>query len=390
MLFFRYREYKTKIWGKHRLNIGIDGRSGMGVMCGFMRHIMLLLKGLTLTKTHHQFLLFSDGRMSCYSKIFPSVKIKMPRLGKIPADFIRRDQLSLPELLEKKKINLFHGAGFPIPCSRLDGCRFILTVHDVIPWLNIDVQDKFSRGSQEYMRKWLAISMRKADAIIAVSETTKRDLMKFFDLPARKLRVVYNYVDPYFRFVPDKRAIRRVLKEKMGIEGEFVLNVSNISPRKNIETLIRAHEQIRLRNKKCQLIIVGAFSRQKPFKKYPGVVFTGTIPDLLLLYLYNSASVMVYPSIYEGFGYPPLEAMACGTPVITAQCGALPEILGDAGCFFANKDVSGLARKIVEVIENTALRYEMIQKGFSRVQLFSQRSYVAQIMRLYQDINSEI
>jgi len=306
----------------------------------------------------------------------------------VPKDCVRWEQFLLPDAILREKLAIYHGLCLPIPCVPIKGCKFILTLHDIIPWMTLDDESRFDVGWNRHLRKWLGLSLKKADIIVAVSEKTKSDILRISDLKPEKIRVVYNCVDPYFQRISNKTQMRQLVKAKLGLEGKFLLSVSYIRRRKNVETLINAyHRFCKLEKRPLKLVIVG---NHKDFgiknQVSSEIIFTGVISDQLLRCLYNLADVFIYPSSYEGFGYPPLEAMACGTPVIVSSGGALPEIVGDAAFILKRNTASDLYQAINKVFGDNTLRKNLMAKGLVRIKRFSWKKQASEMLRLYEEV----
>lgn len=238
------------------------------------------------------------------------------------------------------------------------------------------------------MQKWLPLSLRRADIIIAISKSAKNDAVRLFSIPPNKIKVIYPGVTGFFRKLPYANRMRQTVQQYLGINGPFILNCNVISPRKNIETLIQAFQHLQRKKKiKHTLIVVGNTDFYKPkVNNSHNIIFTGNISDRLLLYLYNLADLFVYPSLYEGFGYPPLEAMACGTPVITSNRSSLSEVVGKKGVTVDPRDTQRLSQCMFNILEDKDLRAKMIKNGFERVKYFSEKNQASQTLAVYENL----
>jgi len=242
-----------------------------------------------------------------------------------------------------------------------------------------------------YLRTLLPKSIKNADMIIAVSENTKKDIINCFNISSDKIQVVYEGVDDFFKIINDKGRLEQVRK-KYNISKDFILNVSMITPRKNLITLIKAFKLLRdSKNIKCQLVIAGGkgwwyedvFKTVSALRLEDEVIFTGYVPDEDLLYLYNAATLFAYPSLYEGFGLPILEAMSCGCPVVASNVSSIPEVCEDAALMINPKDVEELSQAMYKLIIEGSLRQMLIKKGLERVKQFSWRKTAEQTLEIY-------
>lgn len=370
------------------MRIGLDGRLfDTQIPSGGKRHLECLMANLSLLNKKHSFYLFSNRRIrGKYPDSFKQPLIKIP-LSPVKTHMISWEQFLLPDALSKYKIDVYHSILLPIPCGVESRCKFVISFLDATAWMGVD-KSTFSDEFISYLKKWIPPSLKKADKVIANSKSAKRDIIKMFSIPSSKIRVIYPEFINSFRVLSNKDNARKTIKHKLGINGPFILNCNVLSPRKNVETLIRAFKHLKAKRKiKHKLVIVGSNIYYKLSVKNPkDIIFTGSVSDRLLLYLYNLADLFVYPSIYEGFGYPPLEAMACGIPVISSNAPSLMEVVGKNGIVFKPLDYRRLSDLMLNVIEDRNLRAEMVKNGFARVRYFSQKRQAAQTLAVYEEV----
>jgi glycosyltransferase involved in cell wall biosynthesis len=256
---------------------------------------------------------------------------------------------------------LFFGAG---------GARIVSTVHDIIP---ITYPQNSSTLDTLIYTRWLPYKLPHNDAVITVSDYSKRDIAAHWRIAPERIHVVPNGVRADFRPVPEGEA-RALLARDYGITGRYLLYVGNLTQRKNLESLLRAFPAIRASFPDVRLVIVGPSTfRQTPvgalaesFGIMDAVTVTGAVADSALPSFYSAAEAFVFPSLYEGFGLPPLEAMACGAPVIAANATSLPEVVGDAGVLFDPHDVGALTDAVTRVLSDAALRRDLRARGIAR------------------------
>jgi len=262
----------------------------------------------------------------------------------------------------------------------------IITVHDirqrVFPEFNIETLLSYL---------FLQSSLKSADKIIAVSNSTKNDLINYFHVPANKIQVIYEAADQKFRQLNHDEI--NFVKQKYGLNFPFILYVGNLSKHKNIPNLIKALYNIKQMDCPHKLVIAGKkkwkyeeiFDVIDKLGLHDEVIFTGYVPEEDLPGLYNAATLFVYPSLYEGFGLPPLEAMACGCPVITSNTSSLPEVVGDAGIMVDPHDVDELSNVMMKVLSDNILRKELITKGLNRSKMFSWEKCAKETISLYKE-----
>jgi glycosyltransferase involved in cell wall biosynthesis len=270
-----------------------------------------------------------------------------------------------------------------MPCKY----RNVITICDVTPLL--------FPGTHGRMNVWhhrfaLPEILRRADRIVTISECSKRDIVRMYGVAAEKVTVTLLAADERFRLNPAGAPGTAVAE----LPRPYILNVGTLEPRKNLDGLLRAFAAARRQGLSQALVITGARgwgkSRLAPLVAELGiadaVVFTGFVEDGDLPHLYAGADFFVYPSLYEGFGLPPLEAMACGTPVVTANCSSLPEVTGDAALLVDPRSEAELAAAMLRLAGDLDLRQDLRQRGLARAAEFSWAKTVATTWQVYQEV----
>lgn len=300
-------------------------------------------------------------------------------------------QISVPGLLKQNNIDLFHGTMSVLPL--FSNVPSVITIYDMV----LEIFPKTM-----HWKNWLPLkllmraSAKKASRIIAISENTKRDIVKFLGVPCEKIKVIYLGVDKPFS--PVEKEDDSDILCKYGLTPGFLLNVGTIEPRKNLLRLLKAYKMVVSDNGLMLKLVVagghgwlnkGIYEEVNLLGLSENVVFTGYVPDSELPALYRSASAFVYPSLYEGFGLPPLEAMACGTPVISSNVSSIPEVVGDAGILVDPYRPEEIARAICTVLENSDLRDRLKREGLARAGLFTWDKTARETIKLYQEIIDE-
>ncbi len=275
---------------------------------------------------------------------------------------------------------------------------YIVTVHDLIRYFDLKGYSTYIHRPNLRDRLYLHMDyagIRRATAIIAISETTKRDIVRHLGYPAERIFVVYHGVDhDLFRPV-----------EERPLEEPYVLFVGSEHPRKNLPALLRAFKMVKdsdRRFRHLKLVKVGAAGgREAPFRQRTlaamaevgldgDVVFVEGVPDHQLPAYYSGAEVLVNPSLYEGFGFPPVEAMACGCPVIVSSAGALPEVVGDAALVVDPNDPQALAEAIRQVLTDSSLRHRLVTAGLRRAAQFSWERCARETEQVYERVEAEL
>ena len=252
--------------------------------------------------------------------------------------------------------------------------RQVCTIHDLIP---LDQPQWFSRRFASWYRWLLPRLAARARHLIAVSEFTKRRVVELLGVASEKVSVILHGVDE--RFFPQPEEDISIMRKLLGIQSPaYLLYVGNLEPRKNLRRLLEAWAEAQRRvPDEVELVVAGAKGSSLVFNTVslgnipPRVQFTGYVPDEYLPALYSGAVALVYPSLYEGFGFPPLEAMACGVPVVTSGTTSLPEVVGNAAVLVDPEDVHSIAEGIAQIASSASMRDALRQRGFERMRKFT-------------------
>jgi glycosyltransferase involved in cell wall biosynthesis len=301
------------------------------------------------------------------------------------------EQFKIPWALKREGVTLFHAPHYVLP--PLVQCRSVVTIHDVIHLMF--PQYLPNRVAFSYAKWSITQAAQRATRVMTVSESSKRDILRFVDTEPDKIDVIYNAYDERFAMEPREEDVVRV-RERYQLTDEFVLYAGNVKPHKNLERLIDAFALVRQRGlDHLKLVLIGdeiskytALRRavhQHQLHKY--VRFLGYLPEDTLAVMYRLAGVFVFPSLYEGFGLPPLEAMASGTPVVTSNVSSLPEVAGDAAVLVDPYDPQAIAEGIYRVLTDEKLRRDMVHKGIARAGQFSWEQSVRRIRQIYGEVS---
>jgi glycosyltransferase involved in cell wall biosynthesis len=303
-----------------------------------------------------------------------------------------REQFRIPWVLRRERPDVYHAPHYVLPPGVL--CRSVVTIHDCIHLMF--PQYLPNRAAFAYARASMWAAVHRSDRILTVSAASKRDILRLFDVPPEKVVVVYNAIDEHFSAEPSPEHVSRV-RERYQLDHQFVLYVGNIKPHKNLVRLIEAFSRLRQDHGDIKLLIIGDEISKLPalrravhsHKLHKHVRFLGYLKDDTLTVLYRLASVFVFPSLYEGFGLPPLEAMASGTPVVTSNLSSLPEVTGDAAVLVDPYDVGSIEHGIRRVLDDPALAEDLRRKGLRRAREFSWERSVEDTLRVYADVGGK-
>ncbi len=299
----------------------------------------------------------------------------------------------LPLRLRALRADVYHGPAVFLPHVKL-GYRTVVTIHDLVSFL---FPETVPRKYSLYMRLMTRLAVRSADRVIAVSHATKTDLEQVLGVPSGKIVVIHEAVGPEFARPVSPEAVEAVVR-RYGLRRPYCLFVGNLEPRKNLPTLIQAFAEVRRRlaptGRAPQLVLAGTrawfhagiFRAVEQHQLGDDVVFTDYVPLADLPALYAGATCFVFPSLYEGFGLPVLEAMAAGAPVVAARAGSIPEVAGDAALLVDAHTPGELAAAIESVLTDPALRERLVLRGRARAAEFEWNAVARQTLAVYQAV----
>jgi len=366
------------------MRIGIDARLLHYTKAGISQYILRLLEGLAQLQPEDEIVILrsrKDRGEDLRDKPFRSVPLWTPPHN-------RFEQFALRVETARLGLDLLHSPDFIPPFRRR--YKSVITVHDLA---FLRYPQILTRESAHYYSH-IDQAVRSADHIVAVSESTKLDAMSLLGVPEDRVTVIHEAINPRFRPIDDATALEAT-RMKYGLPKRFVLFVGTIEPRKNLTTLLRAIRRIvDQHDPGVGLAVAGQWGwlyddvvethRQL---RLEGIVhFLGHVPFCHLLNLYNAAAVLAYPSHYEGFGLPPLEAMACGTPVVASGTSSMPEVIGDAGLLIDQDNDEELAHALWRVLSDPDLCASLVRRGFERVKDFSERRMAESTLELYRTV----
>ncbi len=320
---------------------------------------------------------------------FPGVKMHLTSLPTArPPVRIFWEQAIQPWSLLRERVELLHSLAFVGPL--ISPCPFVVTVYDLSFLL---FPESFRPWNRLYLSLFTRLSVRKALRVIAISENTRRDLVRILGVEEGKVRVTYCGCDGSMRPLP-RREVEE-FRRKKGLPERFILFLGTIEPRKNLVRLLEAYRK--LRGKGVKLVLAGGLGwGYEPVLRAieelgleGDVLLPGFIPQEEKVYWYNAAEIFVYPSLYEGFGLPPLEAMACGTPVVASSAASLPEVVGDGGILVDPADPEALAGAISALLDSPEERERLREKGLRRAGKFSWEQTARETVSIYREALAE-
>jgi glycosyltransferase involved in cell wall biosynthesis len=300
------------------------------------------------------------------------------------------EQFMIPLAVKREGVTLFHAPHYVLP--PLVRCKSVVTIHDCI---HLMFPQYLPNRAAFWYAKWsITQAAQRATRVMTVSQSSKRDILRFVDTEPAKIDVIYNAYDECFAMEPREEDVVRV-RERYQLHDEFVLYAGNVKPHKNLERLIDAFHLVRKRGlDNLKLVLIGdEISKYTALRRavhhhqlHKYVRFLGYLPEETLAVMYRLAGVFVFPSLYEGFGLPPLEAMASGTPVVTSNVSSLPEVAGDAAVLVDPYSPQAIADGIYAVLTDEKLRREMVLKGIARAGQFSWEQSVRRVRAIYGEV----
>lgn len=370
------------------MKIGIDGRAAKwyrGTGIGTYAHELILNLNNTDAKNHYLVFLPDGSSLNHLNKNFEIEPIKAELMDNF------WDEVSIPNLLDNHNMELYHVPQNGVGLSENISCKKVITLHDIIP---LKMPETVSTRYLEIFNNQLPRIINCCDGIITVSEFSKDDIAKEFNFPRERIYVTHlaaeNIYKPY-----SKLKSLNLIEQKYNINSNYILYVGGLSPRKNILGLIDAFSLINPLNRKgIKLVITGTKGisyekykeRATSLKVLDDVIFTGFIPLEDLPLFYSGAEVLVYPSFYEGFGLPPLEAMACGTPVIASNLTSVPEVCNDSALLIDPYNIDELSSTIERVLNDPLLALKMKELGLARSMNFSWENTAIKTINAYTNI----
>jgi glycosyltransferase involved in cell wall biosynthesis len=354
-----------------------------------------LIKYLAKIDTNNQYILFSygsffknrdKGRLEILKSRIPQQKNFKLVFFRFPSNLKFINERFIPLNILIGKVDIFH-VPYQLYCPFIVGGKKIFTIHDIIPFINPQWDTNPLR-----FKRVMALIFKRANKIITISESSKNDLIKYCNIFPDRITIIPNGVDPHFKLIEQK--IKQQILLKYNLTNNYIFYTGEVVPRKNLTALLKAFESL-IKNKiyNHKLVISGIIHKNyteffdtlnnMPISVKENIIITGYVPYEDLPALYNGAEILVFPSLYEGFGLPVLEAMACGCPVITSNVSSLPEVCGDAAILINPDNVDEITDAMERVLSDGKLREEMKRKGLKRAKMFSWEKAARETLQVY-------
>jgi glycosyltransferase involved in cell wall biosynthesis len=369
------------------MRIGIHAVPLLPYSTGRETYVSSLLEALAqVDQVNQYYVLVSPQNRHLFQRPEPNFHAVTVKLPSLPTRRLWEiAYLHLSPLV--RGLDVIHLTEGPVPLYQPPNA--LAVVHDILPLLHPEL---FARKARLYYRQALSRGVGKLGAVIVASEQSKRDLIDHLSADPARITVIPLGVNRRFQPLKDARPLQEV-RERYGLPQKFILYVGTIEPRKNLVRLIRACRTLRRRGLPHALVIAGGKGwlcddvfEEAAREGANAVIFTGFVRDEDLPFLYNTADVFAYPSLYEGFGIPPLEAMASGIPVVCSNRASLPEVVGDAAFLVDPEDEREIASALEKVIGDHKLRARLRRAGLARSSLFSWENTARETLSLYESV----
>jgi lipopolysaccharide heptosyltransferase II len=356
---------------------------------GIERYLRNLIKALQRIDRENEYTIFSNKNNTGTFDLQDNFREHLcPVSARFRPMKILWEQLILPFQVNRAGIDLLFSPGNISPL--FVSCPSVVVIHDLVPFI---FPDDFARAERYPLRVLLHSTAKRATKIITVSRSSQRQILAQFNIPSEKTTVIYAACDEDFLSCQASIQNEKEVKEKYGINGDFILCADSARPHKNVHRLLLAFSLLKEKHGiRHHLVITGLPGRYHQFlvkmvsdlKLGEEVIFTGYVPDNVLSILYSEATVFVYPSLYEGFGLPVLEAMACGSPVVASRATSLPEVVGDAGLLVDPLNIQEMSQGIYRLLTDGQYNLELTAKGKLRVREFSWEKTAKKVLDVLQ------
>jgi len=369
---------------------------------GISRYIRYLLMELARHPGQHEYTIFVNGQ-AVVERL--KEQASHPRITYVPAVWpeskpvvrVAWEQFTLPSIIRQRHIDVLHSPANVLPEFLPRSCAGVVTLHDLA---FLRFPEVLTRSKRAYHRTFTIRSLQEhATMIIANSNSTRQDAIELAGIPAAKIETIYICIDTRFSNVVIEEKEIQAFRQKQGLTGGFLLYLGTLEPRKNLTTLLKAYAQLRKAyGREEKLVLAGGkgwlydtiFDTVREFGLETEVLFRGFVADSDQLLWYTSASAFVYPSLYEGFGMPVTEALACGVPVVTSDVSSLPEAGAGLALTVDPHDIQAMSDALYSALTDASLRQRCREQAPSVAQRFSAQTMVEQTVKVYEQAHAAL
>lgn len=374
------------------MRIGINFHTTDRYISGVEYYTLGLLNGLLNIDQQNQYIVYTNQSDLVKESIRPAQNLTIIKVKYLKTRIARIlwEHTQLPRLAVKQGLDILHCPSYICPI-RKSPIPFVVTIHDTIA---IDKPQWCKPTNSLYYNCFMKSAIKKASCIISVSKCTTDDIKRNFNLSRPKIRTVYSGIDSIFN--PNRNSLHcQEVRTRYHLPEQYILYVGNIEPKKNIWTLLYLHKRLKQKGLPHKLIIAGRRSWSSRVEvdeiseeiKSNNVIWVGYVNRNDLPCFYQMADVFVFLSLYEGFGFPPLEAMACGTPVVSTYKGALSETIKDAALTVDPFNIQQITQSVISMIQNSSLRKNHIESGHKRIREFDWKRTAKETLSIYQEVS---
>lgn len=375
------------------MKIGIDARLLERRMTGMGRYLTNIVRYISEYDRENQYVLFSYNTLPGFPK---NNVINIPTKKGMMSGGLQKIWSALwlhavlPRFVRKENIDVLFAPNALLPLVDTN-TKNVITIPDVFQLINPKFHSPLYRA---YISFFLSRGLKKTDLVLTISEASKRDIIRLMHVPENKIKVTYLAAED--RFMPRKLSLkeRNYYLEKYKLPERFILYIGVLENRKNIEGIIRIADAMK---KKTDAPIVlagrGGYGGKRfieEIKRHNNIYYLGFFDDADIPYLYNLAEAFIFPSYYEGFGIPPLEAMQSGTPVVVSNTSSLPEVVGEGGMLLSPTDTKGFSEALLRLLEDKKFHEEMVQKGILQAKKFSYRKLAEETIAALKEVGAKI
>jgi glycosyltransferase involved in cell wall biosynthesis len=371
------------------MNIGIDARLLGEKITGITRYLINVLEYLPSYDKKNNYSLFAYKKTEFDENFYKHHIVSNSKLSRQIKEHFWLN-FTLPKILDKESIDIFFTPYILVPFKKTSK-KNVIVIHDV---MTKACPQFFTAYYKKYMSVIVPQSIKRADAIVTVSQSAKNDIVKFYDVHPDKITVTHIWTDEKYKPLQLNEEEKEFVRKKYNLPDKFILYVGAIEERKNILGILKIADILKSRDVDMRIVLVGnkGFGFEKlsaeMYQRNDRIIHIEHIAEENLPSIYNLAEILLFPSFYEGFGLPPLEAMKCGLPVITGKNSALLEVVGEGGLLLDSEDYSSFADNIILLLNDQTFYDEMKLKALKQAEKFKPDNEIVKLVNLFNSLGS--